>query len=51
MDSGAKFGKEAVARAHRRPKWVLNYSAQAELGVLRMLRLYWGSNQVRSPSA
>jgi hypothetical protein len=26
-DSWAKLGKETVARAHRRPKWVPHYSA------------------------
>jgi hypothetical protein len=29
-DSLAKFGKETVARAPRRPKWVPHYSAQAD---------------------
>jgi hypothetical protein len=35
-DSQAKFNKETIARAHRRPKWVLYYSAQADLGRARM---------------
>jgi hypothetical protein len=28
----AKFGKETVAGAYRRPKWVPNYSAQVDSG-------------------
>jgi len=32
MDSRAKFGKETVAGAHRRPKWVPHYGAQADSG-------------------
>jgi hypothetical protein len=31
-DSRAKFGKETVAGAHRRPKWVPHYGAQADSG-------------------
>jgi hypothetical protein len=31
-DSRAKFGKETVAGAHRRPKWVPHYVAQADSG-------------------
>ena len=54
-DSRAKFGKETVAGAHRRPKWGLRYSAQADLGCAQdaqaMLRLCSGSVQVGSPSA
>jgi len=32
MDSQAKFDKETVVGAHRRPKWVLYYGAQADSG-------------------
>jgi hypothetical protein len=31
MDYPAKFGKETVAEAHRRPKLVTHFSAQARL--------------------
>ena len=31
-DSRAKFGKETIAGAHRRPKWALYYSALADSG-------------------
>jgi len=31
-DSQAKFGKETIAGAHRRPKWVPYYGAQADSG-------------------
>jgi hypothetical protein len=31
-DSRAKFGKETVAGAHRRPKWAPHYGAQADSG-------------------
>ena len=31
-DSRAKFGKETVAGAHRRPKWVPYYGTQADSG-------------------
>jgi hypothetical protein len=32
MNSQAKFGKETVAGAHRRLKWVPHYGAQADSG-------------------
>jgi hypothetical protein len=32
MDSQAKFGKETVAGAYWRPKWVPHYGAQADSG-------------------
>jgi hypothetical protein len=41
-DSRAKFGKETIAGAHRRPKWVQYYGAQGVLRVLMMLRLCSG---------
>ena len=45
-DSRAKFGKETVAGAHRRPKWVPHYGAQADSGRAQdaqaLLRLYSG---------
>jgi hypothetical protein len=31
-DSRARFGKETVAGAHRRPKWAPHYGAQADSG-------------------
>ena len=31
-DSWVKFGKETIAGAHRRPKWVPRYGAQADSG-------------------
>jgi hypothetical protein len=31
-DSRTKFGKETIVGAHRRPKWVLHYNAQTDLG-------------------
>ena len=36
-DSRAKFGKETVAGAHRRPKWVPHYGAQADSGSAQAL--------------
>jgi hypothetical protein len=51
-DSRAKFGKETVAGAHGRPKWVLYYGAQADLGHTQaLLRLCSGSAPACSPSA
>jgi len=48
-DFQAKFGKETVAGAHRRPKWVPHYGAQANSGRAQdtqaLLRLYSGSSQ------
>jgi hypothetical protein len=52
-DSRAKFGKETVAGAHRRPKWVPHYGAQADSGRAQdtqgsaqaLLRLCSGSAQ------
>jgi hypothetical protein len=45
-DSRAKFGKETVAGAHRRPKWVPHYGAQADSGLAQdtqaLLRLCSG---------
>jgi len=32
-----KFGKETVAGAHRRPKWVPHYGAQADSGSAQAL--------------
>jgi hypothetical protein len=43
-DSRAKFGKETVAGAHRRPKWVPYYSMQVAQALLRLdhfRRLKW----------
>jgi hypothetical protein len=31
-DSQAKFDKETIAQAYRRPKWVLYYDSQADSG-------------------
>ena len=45
-DSRAKFGKEAVARSRRRPKWVLHYGAQDAQDAQALLRLrlpYWAN--------
>ena len=54
-DSRAKFGKETIAGAHRRPKWVPHYGAQADSGRAQdaqaLLRLCSGSAQACSPSA
>jgi len=61
-DSWAKFGKESIAGAHRRPKWVPHYSAQADSGRAQdaqataqdgsgWLRLCSGSGQACSGSA
>ena len=61
-DSRAKFGKETVAGAQRRPKWVPHYGAQADSGraqdtqaLLRLaqalFRLCSGSAQACSGSA
>jgi hypothetical protein len=41
-DSRAKFGKETVARAHRRPKWVLFNSVQTDSGRAQGTRLCSG---------
>jgi hypothetical protein len=35
-DSRAKLGKETIAGAHRRPKWVPNYSGQVAQALLRL---------------
>jgi hypothetical protein len=49
--SRAKFDKETVAGAHRRPKWVPHYGAQADSGLAQdtqdLLRLCSGSAQAR----
>jgi hypothetical protein len=57
-DSRAKFGKETIDGAHRRPKWAPHYGAQADSGraqdaqaLLRYAQVYSGSAQVCSPSA
>jgi hypothetical protein len=64
-DSRAKFSKETVAGAHRRPKWVPHYSAQANSGraqntqvllrlcsgLLRLAQACSGSAPVYSPPA
>jgi hypothetical protein len=51
IETGSRenFGKETIAGAYRRPKWVLYYGMQADLGraqdaqaVLRILRLCSG---------
>jgi hypothetical protein len=53
--SRAKFDKETVAGAHRRPKWVPHYGAQADSGLAQdtqaLLRLCSGSVQACSGSA
>jgi len=50
MDSRAKFGKETVVGAYRRPKWVLHYGAQADSeraqdtqALLRLAQAFSGS--------
>jgi hypothetical protein len=54
-NSRAKFGMETVAGAHRRPKWVPHYRAQADSKCAEdaqaRLRLGSGSAQACSPSA
>jgi hypothetical protein len=50
-NSVAKFGKETAAGGAQKPKWVLCYRRRLAQGMLRMLRLCSGSDQVRSPSA
>jgi len=50
-DSRAKFSKESVPGYTGRPKWVPYYSAQANSGVLRMLRLCSGPAPACSLSA
>jgi hypothetical protein len=44
-DSRAKFGKESIAGAHGRPRWVPHCSAQADSGRVRVLRLCSGCDQ------
>jgi hypothetical protein len=34
-DSRAKFGKESIAKAHKRPEWVPNYNRQVAQALLR----------------
>jgi hypothetical protein len=36
-DSWVKFGKETIAGAHRRPKWVPRYGVQADSGSAQAL--------------
>jgi hypothetical protein len=61
-DSRAKFCKETVAGAHRRPKWVPHYGPQAcsdllrlcsgsAQALLRLAQAFSGSTQACSPSA
>jgi hypothetical protein len=50
-DSWANFGKETMARAHRRPKWVPIMVRRLTHSVLRIIRLYSGSAQVYLGSA
>ena len=54
MDSRAKFGKETIAGAQRRPKWFHIMMRRLTQGVLRILRLAQAcstSAQVCSPLA
>jgi len=45
--SRTKFGKQTVAGAHRRPKWIPHYGAQADSGLAQdtqaLLRLCSGT--------
>jgi len=49
--SQAKFDKETIARAHRRPNWVLYYSAQAKSGRAQDTQACLGSALACSPLA
>jgi hypothetical protein len=55
MDSRAKFGKETIAGAHGRPKWVPDHGAQADSGHAQdaqaLVRLRSGSAQVKAAVA
>jgi hypothetical protein len=42
LPSLTKFGKETIARIYRKLKWVPYYNAQANSGILRILRLCSG---------
>jgi hypothetical protein len=50
-DSWANFGKETIARAYRRPKWVPIMLRRLTHSVLRIIMLYSGSAQVYLGSA